>query len=173
MVLPRTSRLIAALVLGVASQLPMPAEDNAGEGVRPADQVVPKEHPRLQDNEVVSLKRRLEVHGGMSFTYGWASGGRNFREAGAWVSYFDPETGLGLAVAFSRFSGDGSYDFGYNPYGYYDGRAGRLLGGRRSAYDVNLFWTRPNFVIDVGFSQTDFSHQPAFDGSGSSLHRHF
>ena len=193
MELPRTRRLIAALVLGVVSQLPALAEDSQpveqatadkstpdnGAGVRPVDPAAepstPKERPRLRDNEVISLARRLEVHGGMSFTYGWASGGRNFREAGAWVSYFDPVTGLGLAVGFSRFSGDMPYTYGYSPYGYYGfgGYTGWLRGGSGSTYDVDLSLFRPNFAIDVGFSQTQFSGRSGFDGSGSSLRRRY
>ena len=191
MELPRTPRLIAALILGVASLLPALAEDSqpvgqatedkstpsAGDGVRPVDPAAepstPKERPRLRDNEVVSLARRLEVHGGMSFTYGWASGGRNYREAGAWVSYFDPATGLGLAVGFSRFSGDMPYTYGYSPYGYYGGYSNWLRSGSGSTYDVDLSLSRPNFAIDIGFSQTQFSGRSGFDGNGSSLRRHF
>jgi hypothetical protein len=71
----------------------------------------------VRDGEILSEKGRLQVHGGMSLTMGWASGGRNYREVGAWVSYFDPVTGLGLSVGFSRYSGDifGS-SFGSNYY---------------------------------------------------------
>lgn len=85
-----------------------------------AAQPLPRERPRLKDNEVVSLKRRLEVHGGMSFTYGWASGGGNYRGASAWVDYYDPVSGLGLSVGFSRYTGDLPYYGGWWP-GYYDG----------------------------------------------------
>lgn len=77
----------------------------------------PRERPRLQDNQVVSLARRLEVHGGASFTLGWARGGGNFREASAWVEYFDPKTGISLGLGFSHFKGDGWYDpYSYDPY---------------------------------------------------------
>lgn len=78
----------------------------------------PKERPRLKDNEVVSLKSRLEVHGGISFTYGTGGGG-SFREGAAWVTYYDPVTGLGLGFGFSQFSGDGFYR--YYPGYYYSG----------------------------------------------------
>jgi hypothetical protein len=83
----------------------------------------PRERPRLRDGEILSEKGRLQVHGGMSLTIGWASGGRNYREVGAWVSYFDPVTGLGLSVGFSHYSGDilgSSYGRGYynDPYLY-------------------------------------------------------
>jgi hypothetical protein len=74
----------------------------------------PRERPRLKESDVLSEQGRLQVHGGMSFTYGWAGGGRNFRETAAWVSYYDPVTGLGLGFGFSNFSGD-------SPYGYYMG----------------------------------------------------
>ncbi len=172
-------RLFLGLALGAATVLTAGAQENAtaqtGDGVRqiePAETVIPKERPRLKDNEVVSLKRRLEVHGGMSFTYGWASGGRNFKEAGAWVSYFDPESGLGMAVGFSRLSGDVPYSYGYYPYAYnsYD-RLGGFYNAPGTTYDVDLFWVRPGFSLNVGFSQTEFSRPNAFafDGSGSAL----
>jgi hypothetical protein len=135
-----------------------------------AAQPLPKERPRLKDNEVVSLQRRLQVHGGMSFTVGWASGGRDFREAAAWVSYFDPVTGLGLSFAFSQYSGDAIYPYGYyypgpfayNPTGWYGGAPGDSFG-------VGLSWTRPNFALGVSYSETDFSHPAPFNGSGASL----
>ena len=76
----------------------------------------PRERPRVRDGEILSERGRMQVHGGMSLTMGWAGGGRNYREVGAWVSYFDPVTGLGLSVSFSRYSGDllgGSYGRDY------------------------------------------------------------
>ena len=135
-----------------------------------AAQPLPKERPRLKDNEVVSLQRRLEVHGGMSFTMGWASGGRDFREAGAWVSYYDPVSGLGLAFAFSQYDGDAMYPYGFYPgYGYPYGPAGWYGGAPGDTYSAELFWSRPNFSIGVGFSQTDFDRPVRFDGTGASL----
>lgn len=79
-----------------------------------AAQPLPKDRPRLRDDQVVSLERRLQVHGGVSFTYGWASGGRDFRAASGWVSYFDPVTGIGIEIGVSQASGD-------LPYYYYPG----------------------------------------------------
>jgi hypothetical protein len=77
----------------------------------------PRERPRVRDGEILSEQGRMQVHGGASLTMGWAGGGRNYREVGAWVSYFDPVTGLGLSVGFSRYTGDllGSY-YGNNYY---------------------------------------------------------
>lgn len=143
-----------------------------------AAQPQPKDRPRLKDNEVVSLQKRLEVHGGMSFTVGWASGGRNFREAGAWVSYYDPKSGLGMSFAFSQYSGDALYPYGYYyPGAYAYNRAGWYGVVPGDTYDVGLFWARPNFALGINFSQTEFSHPSAFDGSGASLRgpqgRHF
>jgi len=79
----------------------------------------PRERPRLKDSAVLSEQGRLRVHGGMSFTYGWAGGGRNFRETSAWVSYFDPVTGIGLGFGFSNYSGDSLYPGYYYDRGYY------------------------------------------------------
>jgi hypothetical protein len=137
-----------------------------------AAQPQPKDRPRLKDNEVVSLQRRLEVHGGMSFTYGWASGGRDFREAGAWVSYYDPVSGLGLAVGFSQYSGDVLYPYGYygyGPYPYAYNRGGWYGAVPGDTVGAQLSWSRPNFALGVGFSQTEFSRPTAFDGSGAAL----
>jgi hypothetical protein len=141
-----------------------------------AAQPLPKERPRLKDDQVVSLKSRLEVHGGMSFTIGWASGGRNFREAGAWVSYYDPVSGLGLGFGFSQYSGDAIYPYGYYPGYAYNG-PGWYGGAPGNTYSAEVFWARPNFSLGLGFSQTDYSHPAGFDGSGAALHgppgRHF
>jgi hypothetical protein len=79
----------------------------------------PRERPRLKDGAVLSEQGRLRVHGGMSFTYGWAGGGRSYRETSAWVSYFDPVTGIGLGFGFSNFSGDSLYPGYYYDRGYY------------------------------------------------------
>jgi hypothetical protein len=90
----------------------------------PPPSLQPRERPRVRDGEILSEKGRMQVHGGMSLTMGWASGGRNYREVGAWVSYFDPVTGLGLSIGFSRYSGDilgSSYGRDYysnSPYVY-------------------------------------------------------
>src|SRR5204863_380104 len=73
----------------------------------PSSPLQPRERPRLRDDAILSEKGRLQVHGGMSLTFGTAGGGRNFREIGGWISYFDPVTGLGLSFSYSRYSGDG------------------------------------------------------------------
>lgn len=77
----------------------------------------PKTRPRLglKDSEVLSEQGRLRVHGGMSVTVGGGSG-RSFHGSSAWVSYYDPVTGIGLGFSFSHYSGDGLY--GSYP-GYY------------------------------------------------------
>ncbi len=106
----------------------------------------PKERPRLKDNEVVSLKRRLQMHGGMAFTYGTGGGG-SFREVAAWVSYYDPVTGLGLGFGFSRFSGDGFY--GYYP-DYYDRSSSYIHAAPRATFttDDRLGAARESFAGD-------------------------
>jgi hypothetical protein len=92
----------------------------------------PRERPRLRgDDLILSEQRRLQVHGGMSLTVGTAGGGRNFHGAGAWVSYFDPVTGLGLAFSYSRYSGDALG--GYYGRDYYAG-APYLYSAPRPSY---------------------------------------
>jgi hypothetical protein len=70
------------------------------------------------------------------------------------------------------------YDYGYYPggygrYGSSDGLAGGFYGGPGSTYDVDLFLVRPNFSLSLGFSQTEYSGRPVFDGSGYGLRRHY
>lgn len=139
-----------------------------------ATQPVPRERPRLADKEVVSLKRRMEVHGGASFTYGWAKGGRNYREVGAWTSYFDPETGFGLAFGVSRYSGDvfyTGYPYGYDGYGYGYGGYGDygygVSGLPGDTVDLSLFHVSKNWMFEVGFSRTELSRNFSFDGDGT------
>jgi hypothetical protein len=105
-----------------------------------ATQPLPKERPRLRDDQVVSLKSRLQVHGGMSFTYGWASGGRDFRVVSGWVSYFDPATGIGLEIGVSRASGDLPYYYYPGWYRAYPGYADRWSHGD---------YSRPAFMTSV------------------------
>lgn len=126
-----------------------------------ASQVVPRDRPRLKDNEVVSLKRRLEVHGGMSFTYGWASGGRNFREASAWVTYYDPKTGFSLGIGLSQGSGDFPYGYFY-PYDYGYGYG---YGSPWNGYDVSF--AQPFFARDSWRSRGGY-----FRGMPGSSFRH-
>jgi hypothetical protein len=123
----------------------------------------PKERPRLKDSDVLSEQGRLQVHGGMSFTYGWAGGGRNFRETAAWVSYYDPVTGIGLGFGFSNASGDGLYS-GFYP-GNYD------------TYDRGYYPTAANYYsarpCTIFVSADETSHSSAmrggFKGDGASL----
>lgn len=122
----------------------------------------PKERPRLKDSDVLSEQGRLQVHGGVSFTYGWAGGGRNFREASAWVSYYDPVTGLGIGFGFSNFSGDslygyypGSYDVydrGYYPAAtsYYSARPRTTFTSLERTDDSDTTTTRGSFKGDGG-----------------------
>ena len=95
-----------------------------------AARVQPKERPRLRDSAVLSEQGRLRVHGGMSFTYGWAGGGRSYRETSAWVSYFDPVSGIGLGFGFSNFSGDSLYPGYYYDRGYYPVTNAPLIAAR-------------------------------------------
>jgi len=117
----------------------------------PAPRLQPRERPRLRGDDVLSDQRRLQVHGGFSLTYGSAGGGRNFHETGAWVSYFDPVTGIGLSFAYSRYSGDmfGSY------YG--------------NSYDANLSYVYPpTRASNVGFEREPFARDE-FMGNAAPL----
>jgi hypothetical protein len=116
----------------------------------------PKERPRLKDGDVLSEQGRLRVHGGMSFTYGWAGGGRSFRESSAWVSYHDPVTGLSLGFGFSNFSGDGFYPGYYYDRDYYSG--------------LRSYSTRSRvFLADGQLPATVGSLRTGFKGDGASF----
>lgn len=110
----------------------------------------PRERPRLKDGAVLSEQGRLRVHGGMSFTYGWAGGGRNFRETSAWVSYFDPVTGIGLGFGISSYSGDSLYPGYYYDRGYYPATNAPVLVAPRTqlADGARLSVNRGGFVGD-------------------------
>ena len=85
----------------------------------------PKERPRLKDDDVISAERKPEIHGSVSFTYGWGGGG-TFRAGSLWVDYFDPVSGLGVGIGLASISGDGFY--GYYP-DYYGARYGTAAPG--------------------------------------------
>jgi hypothetical protein len=67
----------------------------------------PRERPRLKENDVLAAGRKPEIHGSVSFAYGWGSGGRDYRASSLWLEYFDPDSSLGLGVGISTFDGDG------------------------------------------------------------------
>ncbi|HEY0947721.1 MAG TPA: hypothetical protein VGD81_20730 [Opitutaceae bacterium] len=69
----------------------------------------------------VSLKRRPEIHGEVSFVYGWGSGDREFYGGSVVTSYYDPESKVGITVGVSQLRGNGFGYYGYPGYwGYYD-----------------------------------------------------
>lgn len=110
---------------------------------------MPRERPRLAglDRAVLTEEgsRRLQVHGGMSLTVGGGSGG-SFHGASAWVSYYDPVTGLGLSVSYSRYSGSGL------PYSYPDNYAypSSTLYPTIYSPDYTLLPRTPNTTLDRG-----------------------
>lgn len=75
----------------------------------------PKERPRLRDSEVFNAKRLPEVHGAVSFTYGWGVG-RTYRASSLRLDYYDPENHFGLGVGI--MTSDGGYGGYYPGYGY-------------------------------------------------------
>lgn len=71
------------------------------------------------------------VHGEISFTYGMASGGRDFYGTSFYVEQTDPVKGYTIGIGVSQFRGDGvffydPYDaycrWGRGPYGWYGRR---------------------------------------------------
>ena len=80
----------------------------------------PKERPRLKESDVLAARRRGEIHGSVSVTYGWGAGGRDYRAGALWLDYYDPESRVGLGVGLSTSEGGYGYYPGYYP-GYYRG----------------------------------------------------
>lgn len=90
-----------------------------------AKRPTPRQRPRLKDSDVLA-KRRGEIHGSVSFTYGWGAGGRDYRAGSLWLDYYDPETRVGLGVGISTSEGGPGYYYpgyysGYYPGDYRDG----------------------------------------------------
>lgn len=86
----------------------------------------------------VAMKRKLIVHGGMSFTAGWGSNGSNFQGASAYSTFTDPQSKTSLTVGVSSYRGKGyfgypGYGFGYGGlgYNYFDDYPGSYSSWRR------------------------------------------
>lgn len=71
---------------------------------------------RLKKEVVTKAKNPVELHGEVSFTYGWQKGGGDFKGGSMYVTAYDPDTRLSLGVGYAHYEGDGW--FGYGP-GYY------------------------------------------------------
>jgi hypothetical protein len=75
----------------------------------------PKARPRLKESDVV-VKRRGEIHGSVTLSYGWGAGGRDFRAGSLWLDYYDPESRIGIGVGITSIEGGGYYGFRPGPY---------------------------------------------------------
>jgi hypothetical protein len=75
--------------------------------------------PRRFTESVTKPQDRLEIHGEVSFTYGWGSGGRDFKGGSLTTVILDKVTGTMLAFSYGQYEGDL-----FNYYGdrFYDGR---------------------------------------------------
>lgn len=121
----------------------------------------PKERPRLKESDVLSAKRRGEIHGSVTVTYGWGRGGREYRAGSLWLDYYDPERRFSLGLGISTSDGDGYY--GYYP-GYYPGR---FYGDYYPDYHDVRYSSTPRVYLDATYradGRDDF-HQ----GDGSYL----
>jgi hypothetical protein len=136
----------------------------------------PKERPRLRASEVLSAKRRGEIHGSVTVMYGWGRGGRDYRAGTLWLDYQDPEGRFGLGLGLSTSDGDGFY--GYDP-GYY------FPGGYHADYYPGYYDSRyyaaPRVYLDTSYrtdDRGDFSRGggsylcgPRLDGHGGGRRR--
>jgi hypothetical protein len=191
MLSPRTARsgaLLACLLasLGaplpaadadpVASPTPLVKNDAALDALTEGETItadtyarpVPRSRPRLREGDVLSEQGRLRVHGGVSITVGGSSEG-SFYGGSGWVSYYDPVTGLGLSVGFSRMSGSGLPIDYFDPYGsrYRSGSHPLYpVGTQPSTADANRT-TQPLFMRGASKPRTE-NHRETFlvDGDG-------
>ena len=72
-----------------------------------------------------ATQRSLEIHGEVSFTYGWGNGG-SFTGGGLVLSYVDPLDRYAVVVGYSEFQGKGLRPCFYPDYGVYGLGAGSL-----------------------------------------------
>jgi len=120
----------------------------------------PKERPRLKASDVLSAKRRGEIHGSVTVAYGWGRGGREYRAGSLWLDYYDPENRFGLGVGISTSDGDGL--FGYYPGYYYPG--GYSADNYPGYYDARYDAT-PRVYLDASYRADDRGDFPRGDGS--------
>jgi hypothetical protein len=132
-------------------------------GAAIATRPTPKERPRLKESDVLSAKRRGEVHGSVTMMYGWGRGGREYRAGSLWLDYQDPDGRFGLGVGISTFDGDGFY--GYYPGYYYPGDY--YYADYYPGYYDTRYYTAPRIYLDASYraeGHGDFLH-----GDGSYL----
>lgn len=130
--------------------------------------------PKPLTKKDVTSGSRLQVHGRVSFAYGWGSGGRSFRGGSVYTDIYDPETGLSLGIGLSATSGNGWWPYCYDDdyYGY-DAYDRDLFLGTQTPTPFTDFrgeWIenqrRNNRSLSANFSAA------RFDGSGSCFRRH-
>ncbi len=122
----------------------------------------PKERPRLKESDVLSAKRRGEIHGSVTVAYGWGRGGREYRAGTLWLNYQDPDGRFGLGVGISTSDGDGFY--GYYPGYYYPG--GYYADFYPGYYDTR-YYAAPRVYLDASYRTED--RGDFFRGDGSYL----
>jgi hypothetical protein len=77
-----------------------------------------KDVPRRVTVSEGTQKDRLEVHGEVSYTVGWGSGGRSFQGGSMTTTVFDRKTGSSLSFTYGQYEGDlfGGYDCRYRDF---------------------------------------------------------
>ncbi|HUG12099.1 MAG TPA: hypothetical protein VMM36_13855 [Opitutaceae bacterium] len=98
--------------------------------------------PKRFTDSVTKVQDRLEIHGEISFTYGWGSGGRDFKGGSLTTVIFDKETGTTFAFSYGQYEGD---LFNHYDGRFYDGRFhdSRYYGGPLStAFERERMFSR-------------------------------
>ncbi|MFI5355883.1 MAG: hypothetical protein ACHQ4G_00965 [Opitutales bacterium] len=89
---PPEQDTLNTLVAEAMAQPPTPAPSVAG--------------LRQENPEAVNVPRRLQIHGMLSYTYGWGGGG-SFQAASLYTEVTDPDHNVTVAVGIDTIKGDG------------------------------------------------------------------
>lgn len=125
----------------------------------------PLERPRLKDSDVF-VKNKPEVHGSVTFGYGWSRGG-SARFASFYTEYYDPASRLSLGVGASTFNGSGYWgggpggDYAY-PGAFYDPW---YFSGTATSGVIDLGYHGDNWAASIGYGFTRSDGLMRGDGS--------
>ncbi len=129
----------------------------------------PKERPRLKDSDVF-VKNKPEVHGSVTFGYGWSRGG-SARFGSFYTEYYDPATRLSLGIGVSTFNGSGYWGGGPGSDYAYPGSFAEpwYYSGNTTSGLVDLAYHGDKWSAAVGYGFTRSDGPMRGDGSCFAL----
>ncbi len=130
---------------------------------------MPKERPRLKDSDVF-VKNKPEVHGSVTFGYGWSRGG-SARFGSFYTEYYDPATRLSLGVGVSTFNGSGYWGGGPGSDYAYSGSFSEpwYYSGNTTTGMIDLAYHGDKWSAAVGYGFTRSDGPMRGDGSCFTL----